>query len=209
MANGFKLNVGNMNRSEYFYVFEAIIYGLALTELLTGLNRMIIFRKTIKIYWVHLVLVFVYVELLISQYAWEFYRNTFDLIDSAMKFLIFVVIFPISYYFGAYQIFPRNVENIDFKEYFHSHRKTILTPAIVMVIALVNKSIFEVVSAKGIEYFSRFIFSLEAWYVWQQIFFVFTISYAAFSKKNWPSEVLSVFGIIAQTYIMLIRFRTV
>ncbi|HEU5290665.1 MAG TPA: hypothetical protein VFU05_08500 [Cyclobacteriaceae bacterium] len=198
-----------MNRNEYFYVFEAIIYGLALTEILTGLNRMIIFRKAIKVYWVHLALVFVYIELLVSQYAWEFYMNTFDLIDSAMTFLIFVVIFPISYYFGAYQIFPRNFENVDFKEYFHSHRKAILTPAIVMVIALVNKSIFEVVSSKGIEYFSQFIFSLEAWYVWQQTFFVFAISYATFSKKHWPSEVLAVFGLIAQTCIMLVKFRTV
>ena len=197
-----------MNRSEYYYVFEAIIYGLALTELLTGLNRMIIFRKTIKVYWAHLLLVFIYIELLISQYAWEFYRNTFDLIDSAITFFIFVVIYPISYYFGAYQIFPRNFENVDLKEFFHANRKVILAPAIVMEIAIVNKSIFEVVNSKGSLYASQFIFSTEGWYIWQQVFFVFAICYAAFNRKNWPSEALAVLGFIAQTLIMFIKFRT-
>jgi hypothetical protein len=198
-----------MNRSEYFYVFEAIIYGLALAELLNGLNKMIVFRNTIKVYWAHLVIVMVYIELLVSQYAWEFYRSTFDLIDSAMTFLIFVVIFPISYYFGAYQIFPRSLKNVDFKAFFHSHRIAILTPAIVMEIALVNKSVFEVVSSRGIEYFSQYILSSEAWYIWQQAFFVLVIFWATFSKKNWPSEVLAVLGFIAQTSIMLFRFRPV
>jgi len=198
-----------MNRSEYFYVFEAIIYGLALAELLNGLNKMISQRKTIKVYWAHLVIVLVYIELLVTQYAWEFYRSTFDLIDSAMTFLIFVVIFPIAYYFGAYQLFPRSFKNVDFKEFFHSHRVVILAPAIVMEIALVNKSVFEVVSSRGMEYFSHYIFTSEAWYIWQQAFFVVAISYTAFSKRNWPSEALAVLGLIAQTNIMLFRFRPV
>jgi len=199
-----------MNRNEYFFVFEAIIYSIALTELLTGLNRMIINRRTVKVYWVHLVLVIVYIELLISQYAWEFYRNTFDMIESAMTFLIFVVIYPISYYFGAYQIFPKNYsEHVDFKEFFHSNRKPILIPAIVMQVAIVNKSIFEVVSSRRFEYFSQFIFTFDAWYIWQQAFFVVAICYAAYSKQNWPSVVLAVCAFVAQTGIMLIKFRPV
>lgn len=198
-----------MNRSEYFYVFEAIIYGLALAELLNGLNRMIVFRKSIKVYWAHLLIVLVYIELLVSQYAWEFYRSTFDLIDSAMTFLIFVVIYPVAYYFGAYQIFPRSFKKIDFKEFFHSHRVSILAPAIVMEIAIVNKSVFEVVSSRGMDYFSHYIFTVDAWYIWQQTFFVLAISYATFSKKNWPSEALAVLGLIAQTNIMLFKFRPI
>lgn len=196
-----------MNRNEYFFVFEAIIYGLALAEMLTGLNKMIEARKTIKIYWAHLTFVLMYILILITNYCWQFYRNPFDLVDTPFTFIIFVAIYPISFFFAAYQGFPKQMEGVDFKEYFRTKKKEILIAAWVAQIAFVIQNIaFTVYTSSFNQFFNTKVLQLSDF--WLQITFVPLIAFAMFSKKLWPSEMMAILTAIAQGIIVFIQFKS-
>jgi hypothetical protein len=198
-----------MNRDEYFYVFESIIYGLALTEILVGLNKMIEARKSIKIYWAHLFFVFTYIATLINTYCWQYYQSPFNLVDSSFTFIIFVVIFPVSYFFAAYQGFPKDFQNVDFKVFFSERRKEILIPALVLQTSGLATFCSAAIAINGKEHFFNYITSSASLAdTWIVAFFVLAIAFAAFHKKLWPSEVLAVLGLIAQTYFILFKFRS-
>jgi hypothetical protein len=196
-----------MTRYEYFHVFEAIIYGLALTEILTGVNKMIQARKTIKVYWAHILFVFIYITILLNHYCWLFFRNPFDIVDSTFTFMLFVAIFPISFLLGAYQGFPKDFDNVDFKEFFNSKRKEILIPILIMQIATLFNASVTHISIEGDANFLQHITSAESLVgIWLIALFIPLIAIATFHKKLWPSEVLAVVGLAAQTYFNFHRF---
>jgi hypothetical protein len=59
-----------MSLFEFLMVLVSIIIGLGITELLKGVGQMIRYRKSVRTYWVHSVLI-VFVMIALLQQWWE------------------------------------------------------------------------------------------------------------------------------------------
>jgi hypothetical protein len=199
-----------MDRIEYYDVFASLFYALVIAEILIGWNRMIAVRKTIKLYWAHVCFTVLYLFMLMADYSWTFYTGVYNLVDSVFTFFLFVAIKPATYFFAAYQAFPKDPEGVDFKEFFKLKRKEILFPVGVLQCIIVFKSASSVVSARGLDYlFSEYLFSGKALVeIWLQALFIPLIFFVVFHKKLWSAEVLVIFGLIVQSYFNIIKFKT-
>lgn len=199
-----------MDRTEYYHVFASLFYALVVAEILIGWNRMIAVRKTIKLYWAHLCFTVLYFFMLMADYSWTFYINASGLVDSVFTFFLFVAIKPATYFFAAYQAFPKDPEGVDFKEFFKLKRKEILFPAGVLQCVIVFRTAAAMVNARGTDYLlSDYLLSVQGLTeIWLQALFIPLIFFVAFHKKLWPAEVLVLLGFLVQSYFNIMKFRT-
>jgi hypothetical protein len=110
-----------MSLFEYLGVLISVVMGLGITHLLIGISKIIQFRNTVRIYWVHIlwsinILVFILVIWWgmfwwSSLNGWIFYQ------------FLFVTLYAIILFVLASLLFPGNIpSNFDFKEYFLKNR---------------------------------------------------------------------------------------
>jgi len=105
----------------YLVVLIGVILGLGVVQILTGLASMIRNRKTIRIYWVHLVWCATIFLLLIQHwyviYTWRDFGSTF-------ASYVYFMIYPTLLYAGSALLAPKveNAQKVDFEEIFYADR---------------------------------------------------------------------------------------
>ncbi len=106
-----------MSLFEFLMVLVSIIIGLGLAEILTGVARVIRYRKSVQGYWVHSVLVGV-VFIAYLQNWWEIW----DLRGAAEWTFIGLVIMlsaPASLFLIAHLLFPEPMGGASLREHYH------------------------------------------------------------------------------------------
>ena len=107
---------------DYFGILVSIILGLALTHLLHGIAKQILMRRTVRIYWVHLLwtcnVVFVVLALWWGMYWWK------GLQVWPAPWFFFLSLYAITLFLWAFLLYPLEFgEHTDFTEHFYAHRK--------------------------------------------------------------------------------------
>ena len=107
---------------DYFGILVSIILGLALTHLLRGIAKQIVMRRTVRIYWVHLLwtvnIVVVVLSLWWGMYWWK------GLQDWPATWFFFLSLYAISDFLCAFMLYPQDFDDrTDFVEHFYANRK--------------------------------------------------------------------------------------
>jgi hypothetical protein len=101
---------------EFLMIMISIVIGLALSEMLTGLGRLVRERDTVQFYWIHLLFQFGLFFGLLQQW-WE----SWDLVDiGTIGFpSALLLLFPsIILYLIAHLLYPRTAPGADLQEYY-------------------------------------------------------------------------------------------
>ena len=112
-----------MSQFEYVAVLVSIIVGLALTQILRGVGRMVTTKDGPRAYWVHLVWTLYLFLLIVMFWWWEFRLGT---VEWSLGLYIVVILYATLLFFVSLVIQPSDTERItNFKDYFYSNRRWI------------------------------------------------------------------------------------
>ncbi len=112
-----------MSQFEYVAVLISIIVGLALTQILRGVGRIVTIKDGPRPYWVHLVWTFYFFSLTVMFWWWEF---QLDLVDWSLWLYLVVIIYATLLFFVSLVIQPSSMDNIaSYKEYYFANRRWI------------------------------------------------------------------------------------
>lgn len=179
-----------MDVKEYYHVFEAILYGLIMTKLFVSWNRMIDERKSIKIYWTHILITITIFLTICARYHGQLSMLHIDQITNGISFMVYIIVLPGALYFSVHQIFPNYYENVDFRAFFKENRPYFLYPYIIYMVT------------QGAE---NFFLDKTHWGLYAPHFIVpFLLIPAIHSKKLWPVEIISVIGFIYLICLLII-----
>ncbi len=126
---------------EYVTVLIAIILGMGLTKIVSGLASLVQNSEKVKVYWPHLILI-VLVFILHIQEWW----TTYDLINFKWRLPVFLfkILYPVNLYVLARLLFPSSFRTkiIDLKEFYLSnYRRIYLFLIISAVLSLVDNTL--------------------------------------------------------------------
>jgi len=123
-----------VDRFSFVMVLLSIIIGLGVTELLTNVARQIQIRSKVKFYWLHAVLVALVFIALLQQW-WESWDQRF--VETwSFPILLLMLGGPVGLYIISHLLFPQDMEDTDFEEfYFESPRITYLIAAATVICA--------------------------------------------------------------------------
>ncbi len=112
-----------MSQFEYVAVLISIIVGLALTQILRGVGRMVTTKDGPRPYWVHLVWTFYLFLLIVAFWWWEFRLDT---VDWSLSIYLVVIIYSTLLFFVSLVVQPLITDQISsYKDYYFSHRSWI------------------------------------------------------------------------------------
>ena len=112
-----------MSQFEYVAVLVSIIVGLALTQILRGVGRMVTTEDGPRPYWVHLVWTLYFFLLIGMFWWWEFRLGT---VEWSLGLYIVVIVYATLLFFVSLVIQPSDTRKItDYKDYFFSNRRWI------------------------------------------------------------------------------------
>ena len=136
-----------MSQFEYVAVLISIIAGLALTQLLRGVGRMVVTIDGPRAYWVHLIWT-LYFFLNITMFWWWEFR--LEQLDWSLGLYLIVIIYATLLFFASLVVQPGKLKGVtSYKEYFYSRRRWIFG----LLIALALWDFVDTLS-KGVAYFS-------------------------------------------------------
>jgi hypothetical protein len=123
---------------EYVTVLVAIILGMGITKVVSGLASLVQHSERVKIFWPHLILIIIIFILHIQEW-W----NTYDLLNYKWRLpvFLFIILYPVNLYVLARIIFPLSFRTkvIDLKDfYFNNFRRIYLFIAISAVLAIID-----------------------------------------------------------------------
>ncbi len=123
---------------EYVTVLIAIILGMGLTKVVSGLTSLVQHSERVKVYWPHLILI-VLIFILHIQEWWD----TYNLLTFKWRLpvFLFIILYPVNLYVLARIVFPASFRTkvIDLKEfYFDNFRRIYLFIAISAVLAIID-----------------------------------------------------------------------
>jgi hypothetical protein len=114
-----------VSQFEYVAVLISIIVGLALTQILRGVGRMVTTKDGPRPYWVHLVWTFYFFLYITMFWWWEFQLDT---VDWSLLLYLVVIIYATLLFFVGLVIQPSTIDQItSYKEYYYSHRRWIFS----------------------------------------------------------------------------------
>jgi len=183
-----------VSQFEYVAVLVSIIVGLALTQILRGVGRMVTTEDGPRPYWVHLVWTF-YLFLLIALFWWwEFRLGT---VEWSLWLYLVVIVYATLLFFVSLVIQPTNVDQIkDYKNYFFSNRHWIFG----LLIAIWLWDFVDTYS-KGADYFAN----LGTEYL---IYNVSQLVACAIAIKTANERYHEVFAVVWMGYFVTWMYRT-
>ncbi len=121
-----------MSLFEFLMVLVAIIVGLGIAEVLTGVARMIRCRESITGYWVHSTAVAVVFFALLQQW-WEAWGLR-DVPEWTFVSLLLMLAGPVGLLLISHLMFPEPMEGADFRKYYYGKMRPMALLAAVTVL---------------------------------------------------------------------------
>jgi len=107
-----------MQLFEFVMILVSIILGLGVTEVLSGLGRLLRVRSSVRWYWIHSVFQFG-IFLGLFQMWWESWDYRL-LAEITFPQSLVLVLGPISAFLIAHLLYPDKVQGVDLREYYFS-----------------------------------------------------------------------------------------
>ncbi|HCX23382.1 MAG: hypothetical protein CMB80_33045 [Flammeovirgaceae bacterium] len=188
-----------MSKLEFFNVFQAIIYGLAVAEVLMLINRMIREYEKIKFYWAHLALIVAGLLFCVQWYVHGLRALDLNYVSTPIEFIFFNLLIPSCFYVIGHQITPPKSE-YDFEHYLLTNRKKIFLPILVyaITVSLINYLTWlDIMNAHFMSWEFEIIFHA----VIVQSLFVLGTVLVIVSTKKWVLELMITVALIYSIYI--------
>jgi hypothetical protein len=109
---------------EYVTVLIAIILGMGLTKVVSGLTKLVQHSEKVKIYWPHLILIFLIFIIHIQEW-WELYSLLH--FKWRLPVFLFLILYPVNLYVLATILFPPSFRGkvIDLKVFYYENFRRI------------------------------------------------------------------------------------
>jgi hypothetical protein len=112
-----------VSQFEYAAVLISIIVGLALTQILRGVGRMVTTKDGPRPYWVHLIWTLYLFMNITMFWWWEFRLST---LDWSLPIYLVVIIYATLFFFASLVVQPTTLDGISsYKEYYYANRRWI------------------------------------------------------------------------------------
>ena len=121
-----------MSLFEFLMVMVSIIIGLGISELLTGIARLIRSRDETKAYWVQLVLAAAIFIVLVQQW-WEFWHLR-ELQEWTFAIVLLYLAELVCLFLIAHLLFPEHVRGADLRAYYYGEMRAVWWLGIVTII---------------------------------------------------------------------------
>ena len=121
-----------MSLFEFLMVMVSIIIGLAMSELLTGVARLIRSRSETRAYWVQLVLVTAVFIVLVQQW-WEFWQLR-ELQEWTFALVLLYLSELVGLFLIAHLLFPEHVRGADLHAYYHGEMRAVWWIGVVTIL---------------------------------------------------------------------------
>jgi hypothetical protein len=109
---------------EYVTVLIAIVLGMGITKLVSGLTSLVHHSERVKLYWPHLILIML--VLIIHVQEWW---NTYSMLNYRWRLpvFLFIILYPVNLYVLARVLFPLNfrAKVIDLKAFYYNNFRRI------------------------------------------------------------------------------------
>lgn len=128
-----------MSTFEYISVFVAIILGMGIAQIVTGIAHFVHSSNKVKLYWPHLF--FIFNTFFFHIQEWWVYYEYKSFTEWRMPVFIFVMLYPIDLFVQARVLFPFDNfdEETDLKKFWYSNYRTyFLLIAIATILSLVD-----------------------------------------------------------------------
>ena len=127
---------------EYVTVLISIVLGLGITQILTGIARLIQKRDKLIIYWPHLLWI-IFILFLHVQEWWVMYELKM-FIPWRLPVFLFVMLYPITLFVMAKLIFPNKLKGkqIDLKKFYYKNFKKFFGLLIFSAILSIGYNLF-------------------------------------------------------------------
>lgn len=182
---------------EYIAVLVSIIIGLGITQLLSGVGRLISNPGTTRVYWVHLVWSFYIFLFMVFFWWWQFRLNTVE--EWTFYLYMYVIFYAVLLYMLCVILFPREFPT-DFREYFFVRRRWFFGLLIVSFVVDVGDTLL-----KGRDHFV----SLGLQYVVAIIVFIALFAVAIISRNARFHATFAVGTCVYQVIWILRLFYTI
>ncbi len=124
---------------EYVTVFISIILGLGVTQILTGIADLVHQNERVKIYWPHLLWVFLVLVMHVQEWWVTFQLRSYG--PWRLPIFLFILLYPVVLFILARLLFPFGFSEgvIDLKKfYFENYRRIFLFIVILAVLSIVD-----------------------------------------------------------------------
>ncbi len=124
---------------EYVTVFISIILGLGVTQILTGIADLIHQNNRVKLYWPHVIWIFVVLVLHVQEWWVTFELRSYG--PWRLPVFLFILLYPIVLFVLARLLFPFGINEgeIDLKKfYFENYRKIFLFGAMLAFLSVLD-----------------------------------------------------------------------
>src|SRR5882757_5898741 len=136
---------------EYITVFISIILGLGVTQILTGIADLVHQNERVKIYWPHILWIFLVLILHVQEWWVTFELRKVD--QWRLPLFLFVLLYPVVLFILARLLFPFgfNEGTIDLKKfYFENYRRIFLFGAILAFLSIIDNLLLRDYAAQDI-----------------------------------------------------------
>lgn len=123
-----------LSRKEYFHVFESILYGLAVAQLLVSWGKLIYKNGTYKGYWAHIIVTILWLLAIIQRFFARHDLSQYNGVDTSLLFFLFIVLPPILVFINILLYLPEKCEGIDYRELVLKYRWFFITATILQML---------------------------------------------------------------------------
>ncbi len=127
---------------EYITVFISIILGLGVTQILTGIADLVHQNERVKIYWPHVVWIFLVLILHVQEWYVTFELRTLD--KWRFPLFLFLLLYPVVLFIMARLLFPFGFNEgvIDLRKfYFENYRRIFLFGSMLPFLSILDNLI--------------------------------------------------------------------
>ena len=136
---------------EYITVFISIILGLGVTQILTGIADLVHQNERVKVYWPHIVWIFLVLILHVQEWWVTFELRSIH--QWRFPLFLFVLLYPVVLFILARLLFPFGFNEgvIDLKKfYFENYRRIFLFGAILAFLSIIDNLLLRDYAAQDI-----------------------------------------------------------
>jgi len=133
-----------MSKFEYYFIFETILYGLMLSMLIQGVNKIYTYRKKVRGYWPYYFLLFYIFSRVINSFYDNLNSPLYETVDTEGYFLLIIITPPLLLYSVIHHGFPDKYTDCDFREFLlQTNRKIIFLLAFFWSVFVISRSVIE------------------------------------------------------------------
>ena len=116
-----------MNQVEFLVIFETILYGAIVTQLIYGWSQLVLKRGEYKPYWLHYLMTIILFLNTVQNYYQTGDLENYNLVSGSLSFLFVIVTTPTLLSISCFILIPGDLSGVDFRNHLVRFRYPLIT----------------------------------------------------------------------------------